>query len=125
MEVHNHVHTARKKWYHYFWEFLMLFLAVFAGFLAENQRDHYVEQQREKNFILSLIQDLKADTTNLQSYMNLRWEKRIMMDSLTMLLNSDLHKKAGNETYSYARQVFNGNRFVSTDGTIQQLKNAG
>ena len=28
MEVHAHTHTARKKWTHYFWEFLMLFLAT-------------------------------------------------------------------------------------------------
>ena len=28
MEVHAHTHTARKKWTHYFWKFLMLFLAV-------------------------------------------------------------------------------------------------
>ena len=35
MEVHAHTHTARKKWTHYFWEFLMLFFAVFCGFLAE------------------------------------------------------------------------------------------
>ena len=35
MEVHQHTHTPRKKWTHYFWEFLMLFLAVFCGFLAE------------------------------------------------------------------------------------------
>jgi hypothetical protein len=25
MEVHHHSHTARKKWTHYFWEFIMLF----------------------------------------------------------------------------------------------------
>jgi len=43
MEVHAHTHTARKKWTHYFWEFLMLFLAVFCGFLAENQREHMIE----------------------------------------------------------------------------------
>ena len=24
MEIHAHSHTARKKWTHYFWEFLML-----------------------------------------------------------------------------------------------------
>ena len=29
MEVHAHSHTPRKKWTHYFCEFLMLFLAVF------------------------------------------------------------------------------------------------
>ena len=34
MEVHAHTHTARKKWTHYLWEFLMLFLSVFGGFLT-------------------------------------------------------------------------------------------
>ena len=58
MEVHAHTHTARKKWTHYFWEFLMLFLAVFCGFLAENQREHMVEHQREKQYMESLLSDL-------------------------------------------------------------------
>ena len=45
MEVHHHPiaigsHTSRKKWTPYLWEFLMLFLAVFCRFLAENQREH-------------------------------------------------------------------------------------
>ena len=48
MEVHHHSHTARKKWTHYFWEFFMLFLAVTLGFFVENQREHYIEGQREK-----------------------------------------------------------------------------
>ena len=62
MEVHAHTHTppasggtGRKKWTHYLWEFLMLFLAVFAGFLAENQREHFVEHQREKQFVRALM----------------------------------------------------------------------
>ena len=49
MEVHQHTHTPRKKWTHYFWEFFMLFLAVTLGFFVENQREHYIEGQREKN----------------------------------------------------------------------------
>ena len=59
MEVHAHPHTSRKKWTHYFWEFLMLFLAVFCGFLAENKREHMVEHKREKKFMISLVEDLK------------------------------------------------------------------
>lgn len=43
MEVHPHTHAERKKWNHYFFDFLMLFLAVFAGFLAENWREHSAE----------------------------------------------------------------------------------
>jgi len=68
MEVHAHTHTARKKWTHYFWEFLMLFLAVFCGFLAEYKLEHTIENQREKKYVYSLIEDLKADTADLESY---------------------------------------------------------
>jgi len=66
MEVHAHSHTARKKWTHYFWEFIMLFLAVFCGFLAENQREHYVEHQREKKFARRLLSDIREDSTFFQ-----------------------------------------------------------
>ena len=53
MEVHHHAHNAdghrgKKKWTHYLWEFLMLFLAVTLGFFVENQREHYIEHKREK-----------------------------------------------------------------------------
>src|SRR5436190_20419739 len=58
MEVHAHTHAERKKWTHYLWEFLMLFLAVFAGFLADNWREHIVENKREKQYIMSLVTDL-------------------------------------------------------------------
>jgi len=40
MEVHHHTttdhgRTSRKKFTHYLWEFLMLFLAVTLGFFVE------------------------------------------------------------------------------------------
>ena len=125
MEVHQHTHTPRKKWTHYFWEFLMLFLAVFCGFLAEYRLEHVIENQREEKYVRSLIQDLKTDTAHLETFINLRKGKRIMMDSLVLLLSTDKHKQFGNETYFFARHVFFGQPFVSTDGTMQQLKNAG
>ena len=125
MEVHAHSHTARKKWTHYLWEFLMLFFAVFCGFLAEYQLEHVIEHQREQKYVESLIQDLETDTVHLEAYINLRKEKRIMMDSLMLLLSTDKHKQFGNEAYFFARHVFSGPPFISTDGTMQQLKNAG
>ncbi len=64
MEVHHHSHSSRKKWTHYFWEFLMLFLAVTLGFFVENQREHYVEGIREKKYIQSLVADLMSDTAS-------------------------------------------------------------
>ena len=68
MEVHAHTSRTsgtRKKWTHYLWEFIMLFLAVFCGFLAENQREHYIEHQREKQYMRSLLEDLQTDTATI------------------------------------------------------------
>ena len=45
----------------------MLFLAVSAGFLVENQREHYVEHQRAKVFAANLYDELKKDTARLNN----------------------------------------------------------
>ena len=87
MEVHAHTHSERKKWTHYFWEFLMLFLAVTLGFFVENQREHMVEHQREKKFIKSLVSDLEADTARLSDILQQRQHRAVMLDSFVLLLN--------------------------------------
>lgn len=46
MEVHHHTQTPRKKWTHYFWEFLMSFLTVTLGILVENERVHYIGKRK-------------------------------------------------------------------------------
>ena len=82
MEVHAHSHTARKKWTHYFWEFLMLFLAVFCGFLAEYQLEHKIEKDREKVYIKSMIEDAKTDTANIHTAITLNMKRLYRLDSL-------------------------------------------
>lgn len=72
MEVHAHSHTERKKWTHYLWEFLMLFLAVFCGFLAENIREHRIEHTRAKEYARMLKADLVNDTLQLRSFMQIK-----------------------------------------------------
>ena len=132
MEVHTHTHTdpthggtSRKKWTHYFWEFLMLFLAVFCGFLAENQREHYVEHRREKQYISSFLEDLKTDIHQLDSLVLGRLDRKKMMDSLTFIFNSDDPDLYGNEIYFYSRLLTLSLLFFNNDRTIQQLKNGG
>src|SRR3982750_4314445 len=58
MEVHKHPHhvTHKKKWGEYFLEFLMLFLAVTLGFIAENIREHIAEHNRAEEYAISLVQ---------------------------------------------------------------------
>src|SRR5688572_33148438 len=82
MEVRSHAHTARKKWTHYFWEFLMLFLAVFCGFLAEYQLEHKIEHNKEKQFMKALVKDLEADTTQLTTITGFRLGRIQIIDSV-------------------------------------------
>ena len=81
MEIHAHTHTARKKWTHYFWEFLMLFLAVFCGFFAEYQLEHKIERDREKQFMQTMAEDLKSDTANLNGLISLRKSRIRQLDT--------------------------------------------
>ena len=127
MEVHAHTHTARKKWTHYFWEFFMLFLAVTLGFLVENQREHYVEHQREKQFIKSLINDVTADTARMHEIIKNRDDRDRKFDSLSLLLDQGPPYDSTNMIYYYGIFIPRNLpvRFIPNDGTLQQLKNAG
>jgi hypothetical protein len=127
MEVHSHTHTPRKKWTHYFWEFFMLFLAVTLGFFVENQREHIVEHHREKQYIQSLVNDIKVDTSRMNSIISYRILREKKLDSLTAMLNRPDRDKFTNAIYFHAVSVSRNNmvRFIMSDGTMQQLKNSG
>ena len=125
MEVHAHTHTPRKKWAHYFWEFLMLFLAVFCGFLAEYQLEHKIEKDREKQFITTMVEDLKSDTAQLAEIILYKKSRENMCDSLIIYLSKTDFKKYGNDIYYYARNITRPQYFAANDRTLQQLKNSG
>ena len=69
MEVHHHSHHP-KKWKEYITEFLMLFLAVTLGFLAENLREVYVEKERSHELILQLQSDIKNNIKLINNFSN-------------------------------------------------------
>ncbi len=125
MDVHSHSHTPRKKWTHYFWEFIMLFLAVFCGFLAENFREHKIEHQREKQFMKSLLEDLQKDSASL-SY-NLEVGPRIVYysDSLTDLLSKRPIQGNEKRLYHFSSLISEGVNFKYYDRTVSQLRNSG
>ena len=125
MEVHAHGHTPRKKWTHYFWEFFMLFLAVTLGFFVENQREHYVEHKRVKQYAFLLIQDLSKDTLELNERINTRILYDLKKDSLLSYLDNNGEKKNGRYLYYYGNFALRYPIFISSDATFQQLRNSG
>ena len=103
----------------------MLFLAVFCGFLAENQREHMIENQREKKYIRSLYEDLKRDSIELANDIDYRYG---LSESARYLI-AELDKAA---TITYTDSIYNqayhltaNPRFEYSNATIEQLKNSG
>ena len=130
MEVHHPHHvTHKKKWGEYLLEFFMLFLAVFLGFLAENQREHYIENQREKVYVKNLYEDLKSDTVSCLIFAKTNEEFSNSVDTLITLMKSpdrDLHFS---KIYFLARTatMIQGITLflVFNQRTFTQMKNSG
>jgi len=126
MEVHTHTHSERKKITHYLWEFLMLFLAVFCGFLAENQRDHYIERQREKIYISGFLTDLSSDTIIFSRFIANSTANELRIDSLILLMKEYQQRDPTEELYYLARTLFGKiDRLQYNSRTYTQLKSSG
>ncbi|MGZ5191309.1 MAG: hypothetical protein ACXWCZ_09840 [Flavisolibacter sp.] len=126
MEVHAHTHTARKKWTHYFWEFLMLFLAVFCGFMAEYQLEHKIEKDRGKVYAFNLYEELKKDTANIDSTIKQIRHFTAKLDTFCLLSREkDSRKVTNGMLYYYSSFTTWIIFYVSDNTTIIQLKNSG
>lgn len=125
MEVHRHTDTPRQKWAHFIWEFFMLFLAVTLGFFVENRREHYVEGIKEKEYIRSIIQDLKSDTVWLKEFLNNQRLSFNAFDSVVVLLNQN-NEFARQRLYYLVRIAIRFSEFYkNNDNAYDQMKSSG
>jgi hypothetical protein len=127
MEVHHHAHHehGKRNWKSYFWEFLMLFLAVFCGFLAEYQLEHKIERDREKVFAASLYEDLRKDTVTLNSAITF-WESRAKdIDTIRFEIEKPATSRNTLLLYKLVAKMRYYSNFEYHDRTIEQLKNGG
>ena len=127
MEVHHHGHVhEQKKWKEYVFQFFMLFLAVFCGFLAEYQLEQTIERHREKDYISLVIQDLKSDTADFKSAIR-RWDRSTKaIDTLFSLLKGSDTATNTSRIYYLARIVIQyHNRLNYNARTFEQLKYSG
>ena len=124
MEVHHHAHTQRKKWTHYLWEFVMLFLAVFCGFLAEYQLEHKIEKERAEKYLQSMLLDVRTNIKNLDS---LLMEDSIYIRKYDALTDWLLQDSATIDRAAFARKmgaVWVRNFLVRKE-TYEQMKSSG
>jgi hypothetical protein len=128
MEVHAHSHTSRKKWTHYFWEFLMLFLAVFCGFLAENYREHYVEDQRAIKHAKNLYKELYNDSILMtQTIANRNNKEKQCSHYINYVKDSSFTNLSPGFLNSFVTALIQNQYiiFEPNDGILNQLRNSG
>jgi hypothetical protein len=103
----------------------MLFLAVTLGFFVENQREHFAEHRREKQYVRSFLGDLKSDLAQLDSLVNERMKRKINIDSLSAILSTPDPDVYAKHIYYFSRRLTISYQFFRNERTIQQLKNGG
>ena len=89
MEVHHHAHTSQEKNGPIIsGSFSCYFLLCFAVFLQNITLEHKIEKDREKQFIKSLVNDIKADVAQLNTALSKKETKKFeRLDSVFALIN--------------------------------------
>jgi hypothetical protein len=130
MEVHHHPelpHGKKKHFKEYALEFLMIFLAVTMGFIAESLREHISDNSKEKEYIKGFIKDLKSDTTQLNFSINGNQNQLKGLDSLKNISKNKLAEfKIQDSLYLFHNRYLHGfSAFLNDDVTLIQLRNTG
>lgn len=128
MEVHQHTHPGhhKKQWTDYFWEFLMLFLAVFCGFLAEYQLEHKIEADRVEKYMHDMTENLKYDTTRVAVNLPANREIKKDLDSFRYEIKEAIAGRAKtNKLYYYSIKINDYSEVAYNKSAITQLKNSG
>ncbi|HEX3007769.1 MAG TPA: hypothetical protein VHO90_09160 [Bacteroidales bacterium] len=129
MKVHNHpdTHLKPSKWKDYILQFVMIFLAVSMGFLAENFRQYLTERSKEKQYIESMVRNVKEDISSLHNVIKSDSIQAKGLDSLLRLSHSNMANDSVRRLFYYhvTHWCYSASVFKGSDATFQQLKSTG
>ncbi len=126
MEVHHHPDVEKKGIKEYLLEGLMIFLAVFMGFIAENIREDYTEHKKADAFATTMVSDLREDTAQLKGYIAYYNLARMNVDTLmTLLSTSDVKNTPSGKLYLYGLWGGAQHLFIPNNATYEQMKSTG
>lgn len=117
---------AKMKWSKYLLEFSMLFLAIYLGFLAENWREQLADIDKEKDYMHSLIADLKMDKVLIASSISYNtgvYKKDSIL--MTLLLKQNKDPEDLRTIYQLELASHNFDLQINDPKTFDQLKSTG
>ena len=106
----------------------MLFLAVFCGFLAENYREHYVEDQRAIKHAKNLYKELYSDSVLMaQTIANRNKKEQECRNFIDYVKDSNLIHPSKRFFPSFVTALIQIQYiiFEPNDGILNQLRNSG
>lgn len=105
----------------------MLFLAVFLGFVAENYREHIVDKEKAKQYMHSMVENLKYDTTRCS--LNIKYNMEIAkgIDSFRYQITEAIDGRINPNKLYYYYVVYGKNfsRAVFNEAAITQMQSSG
>lgn len=127
MEVHHHPRVEKKKFKEYLFEFIMIFLAVTLGFIAENIRERVGNRERERHFVKNIIADLAKDTNTVNTVIfHQEMLQRSLDSSLQIPIEHLSHTDSQDSFYHYFLLPYSLiETFTQAQSAIQQLKSGG
>jgi hypothetical protein len=128
MDIHHRAHhEGKKNWKSYIWEFLMLFLAVFCGFLAQNLLEHRLERERGDQYVRSMIEDIISDSAKINQSYEFGKKQELALDSLSKLFDDPPYNDTTIKRMYVLmlRYTMNVADVAFTKRTVSQLKNSG
>jgi hypothetical protein len=110
----------------YFKEFLMLFLAVFCGFLAENYRDNQSEIAYATEYAKSLIKDLENDTVMINGTIEQKLIILKSIDSISEIIHQGIQGNRVKGSFYYHSQIVSFSpTTIWNDATLIQITQSG
>lgn len=120
--------SVKKSLPKYLFEFLVLFIAVFLGFVAENTREKVSDRQKQTMLLKNLLNDLEMDSMRLQELIEENNRKMIALDSFIKIRHLDFSNTSNlNIFYEKWRpiEMWAVVSFKPTRATLNQLQSTG
>ena len=130
MEVHHHpdLHHKSKPWKEYILEFIMIFLAVSMGYIAESFRESRLNQEKELRYAESLVRDLKEEKKGAIQVIKENKEMMVAIDTFVRIRSLDFTIQKNNILFFKLLDKANlWRKIVQTPNeiTLNQIKATG
>lgn len=117
-----------KRWRKYFFEFILIFLAVFLGFLADNIREEYFERQQAIELARSFYEELINDSISAASRVDARIKKEKAIEYMVSFFRDSSLTASSKElsvNFLWATTVRTPVIFTPRTVVLEQLKSSG